>query len=40
MIEVARTTLRRSFPPIAQDFLGAAALVAMLLVGLHLPGLV
>lgn len=39
MLEDARTALRRPFPTLAQDFLGAAALVAMLLVGLHLPGL-
>jgi hypothetical protein len=39
MIQDAQDTLRRAYPTLAQDFLGAAALVAMLLIGLHLPGL-
>lgn len=39
MIQDAYDSLRRSYPTLVQDFLGAAALVALLLVGLHLPGL-
>ena len=39
MIQDAQDTLRRAYPTLVQDFLGATALVALLLVGLHLPGL-
>jgi hypothetical protein len=39
MIQDAHDSLRRAYPTLAQDFLGAAALVAMLLIGLYLPGL-
>jgi hypothetical protein len=38
MIRDAKAALRRSSQTLAQDFLGAGALVAILLVGLHLPG--
>lgn len=40
MIKDARSVAARARATLAQDFLGAAALVAMLLVGLQLPGLV
>ena len=38
MLNDVRTAATRARATLAQDFLGAAALVAMLLVGLHLPG--
>jgi hypothetical protein len=39
MIQDAYDSLRRTYPTLVQDFLGAAALVALLLVALHLPAL-
>ena len=40
MVRHINDSLSRSFPTLVQDFLGATALVAMLIVGLHLPGLI
>lgn len=40
MVRDIKESLGRSAPTLAQDFLGATALVAMLVVGLHLPGLI
>lgn len=40
MVRDIKESLSRSVPTLAQDFLGAMALVAMLIVGLHLPGLI
>lgn len=37
MLKTVQTTLRRAHPTLVQDFAGLAALVVMLLVGLHLP---
>lgn len=39
MMTQIRTTYRRSHATLLQDGLGAAALVIMLIVALHLPGL-
>jgi len=39
MIRTARTALRNAPATLAQDFLGASALVALLLAGLTLPGM-
>ncbi len=39
MLHQIRTTLNTSRETLLQDAIGAAALVVMLLVGLHLPGL-
>ncbi|WP_280178363.1 hypothetical protein [Pukyongiella litopenaei] len=39
MMTQIRTALRRSQDTLLQDAAGAAALVVMLVVGLHLPGL-
>lgn len=38
MIRSAKIALQNAPSTLAQDFLGASALVALLLVGLHLPG--
>jgi hypothetical protein len=40
MMTQIKTTFRRSQSTLLQDALGAAALVIMLVVALHLPGLV
>ena len=40
MLHDLKAALSRSSATLAQDFAGAAALVVMLLVGLHLPGYV
>ncbi len=39
MIRDARDAMTRSAPTLAQDFLGAAALVVLLLTALHLPAM-
>jgi len=40
MINDIKSIARRSGDTLLQDFAGAAALVVMLLVGLHMPGFV
>jgi len=40
MIAQLRRSLYRSSASLAEDFLGALALVVLLIVGLHLPGLI
>lgn len=40
MIDTIKTIATRSSATLLQDAAGAAALVVMLIVGLHLPGLV
>lgn len=40
MIDQMKIALHRSQDTLLQDFLGAGALVVMLVVGLHLPGLI
>jgi len=40
MVTQLKTALRNAQSTLLQDTLGAAALVVMLIVGLHLPGLV
>jgi hypothetical protein len=39
MLDQIRTAFHRAQPTLAQDALGATALVVMLLTALHLPGL-
>ncbi len=38
MIRDAKAAFHRASSTLAEDFLGAAALVTLLLAGLHLPG--
>jgi len=40
MMNEVKATIERCSATLAGDFAGAAALVVMLVVGLHLPGLV
>lgn len=40
MYREIKSVLRRSSDTLIQDTIGASALVIMLLVGLHLPGLI
>ena len=40
MLIELKTVIERTSPTLLSDFAGAAALVVMLIVGLHLPGLI